>query len=283
MTKEKKPDCFGVLYDVTACAECGLADDCKVAFEKKDAEMVVAAALKEEEEAEAAVAASLTEGAETPADVAPAATPAPATTDAPAAPAADSAPAAPATTDAPPAAKAKTKKKAGKKKAADKPAPAIKKKTTKPETATKKKADKPAETQKDAATTIELENRPTFKELMAAGKIVPVVEGKKTYMQVDGKHVYKSQIYHEKNLKELAEKGTNPFKAGSLPAEAFDYLMKGSEVTFRDTFEHLKKLHPDMNDATLMNRAADVLSGAHFFGIAKVTRKEGRQRYFQKQ
>jgi len=148
----------------------------------------------------------------------------------------------------------------------------------------KKEAKKKPVTKKNE---VEVSNRQPFKTLMDSGKITPFVDEtkKKTYMQVkdDGIHVYKSQIYHEKNLAEFANSGANPFKDGSIPAEAFKFLEKGDEVTFRDAFNHLKTAFPGKNDATLMNRAADVLSGAHFFGIAKVTRKVGRQKFFQMQ
>ncbi len=152
-----------------------------------------------------------------------------------------------------------------------------------PATKAKKAAKAPAK----KANVVEVKNRKPFKELVESGKITSFVDDKtkKTYMQVDddGVHVYKSQIYHEKNLVEYANSGANPFKDGSIPAEAFNLLKKGNEITFRDAFNHLKSVFPEKKDATLMNRAADVLSGAHFFGIAKVTRKEGRQKFFQMQ
>jgi len=129
-------------------------------------------------------------------------------------------------------------------------------------------------------------NRKPFKELMAEGKITSLVDetNNKTYMEVvvgDGVEVYKSQIYHEKNLKQFAATGANPFKPESIPGKAFEFLQKGEEISFSDTFNYLKGTHPDKNDTTLMSRAADVLAGASFFGIAIITRKEGRQKFFK--
>ena len=247
MTTEKndgRPDCFGKLYDEKDCGECVFGQECKViTILPKSVDKEV------DEDLEAAAAAALTAEVKEDdvIDLDTVATDLDTET---------------ATVKKAPATKAK--------KAAKAPA-------------TQKAAKAPAK----KAKVVEVKNRKPFNELVESGRITPFVDDKtkKTYMQVDddGVHVYKSQIYHEKNLAEYANSGTNPFKDGSIPAEAFNLLKKGNEITFRDAFKHLKSVFPGKKDATLMNRAADVLSGAHFFGIAKVTRKEGRQKFFQMQ
>ncbi|MBI9085485.1 MAG: hypothetical protein JEZ11_17950 [Desulfobacterales bacterium] len=272
MTEATKPECFGVLYDEVECVDCELIKECKkkIADDSNPKKMVLDADV----EAQAAILAADDDAASKAVKASVEAAPVVEVVEAaPVVEVVEVVEAAPVVevvevVEAAPVVEVVEVVEA---------APAKKKAP---------KAPKPPKAPKEPAAGKKVDNRSSFKTLMAAGKIQSFVAGNgKTYLKVDdGKEfIYKSQAFNMKNLQTHFDTGVNPFKPGSLNADVFGFLNADKEISFREAFESLKTSHPLKPDSTLMNRAADVLAGAHFFGIARITRKEGRQRFFQLQ
>lgn len=94
---------------------------------------------------------------------------------------------------------------------------------------------------------------------------------------------YKSGVYRLPQVASVFESSPvkSPFKTGSKFDFVFGMLLGGEEITTAQAVQALQAADPDAKLSTLNTVASDILNGAVFFEIAKVTKVEGRQRFFQ--